>query len=57
MIQLQWNHLVHHLNLFPPSLQEVPADFSISKKIDGVLQEANFNEKRARSMDIDDFMV
>uniref|UniRef100_A0A3Q2CY46 rRNA adenine N(6)-methyltransferase n=1 Tax=Cyprinodon variegatus TaxID=28743 RepID=A0A3Q2CY46_CYPVA len=35
---------------------EVPADFSISKKIDGVLQEANFNEKRARSMDIDDFM-
>ncbi|TNM89457.1 hypothetical protein fugu_003691 [Takifugu bimaculatus] len=36
---------------------EVPADFSISKKIEGVLQEASFSEKRARSMDIDDFMV
>uniref|UniRef100_A0A8D3CQQ8 rRNA adenine N(6)-methyltransferase n=1 Tax=Scophthalmus maximus TaxID=52904 RepID=A0A8D3CQQ8_SCOMX len=36
---------------------EVPADFSITKKIEGVLQEAEFSEKRARSMDIDDFMV
>lgn len=36
---------------------EVPADFSISKKIESVLQEADFCEKRARSMDIDDFMV
>uniref|UniRef100_A0A3Q3S7V8 rRNA adenine N(6)-methyltransferase n=1 Tax=Mastacembelus armatus TaxID=205130 RepID=A0A3Q3S7V8_9TELE len=36
---------------------EVPADFSISKKIESVLQEAEFSEKRARSMDIDDFMV
>ncbi|XP_025752720.1 dimethyladenosine transferase isoform X2 [Oreochromis niloticus] len=36
---------------------EVPADFSISKKIESVLQEADFSEKRARSMDIDDFMV
>uniref|UniRef100_A0A671UV85 rRNA adenine N(6)-methyltransferase n=1 Tax=Sparus aurata TaxID=8175 RepID=A0A671UV85_SPAAU len=36
---------------------EVPADFSISKKIESVLQEANFSEKRARIMDIDDFMV
>lgn len=35
----------------------VPADFTISKKIESVLQEANFSEKRARSMDIDDFMV
>ncbi|PWA19606.1 hypothetical protein CCH79_00006931 [Gambusia affinis] len=35
---------------------EVPDDFSISKKIESVLQEADFNEKRARSMDIDDFM-
>lgn len=40
-----------------PSWQEVPADFSISKKIESVLQEADFCEKRARSMDIDDFMV
>lgn len=36
---------------------EVPPDFSISKKVECVLQEANFCEKRARSMDIDDFMV
>ncbi|CAG07869.1 unnamed protein product [Tetraodon nigroviridis] len=35
----------------------IPADFSIAKKIEGVLQEASFCEKRARSMDIDDFMV
>uniref|UniRef100_A0AAQ5X6K7 rRNA adenine N(6)-methyltransferase n=1 Tax=Amphiprion ocellaris TaxID=80972 RepID=A0AAQ5X6K7_AMPOC len=35
----------------------IPADFSISKKIESVLQEAEFSEKRARSMDIDDFMV
>uniref|UniRef100_A0A8C8J3K9 rRNA adenine N(6)-methyltransferase n=1 Tax=Oncorhynchus tshawytscha TaxID=74940 RepID=A0A8C8J3K9_ONCTS len=36
---------------------EIPADFSITKKIESVLQEAEFSEKRARSMDIDDFMV
>ncbi|TSO77744.1 putative dimethyladenosine transferase [Bagarius yarrelli] len=32
-------------------------DFSISQKLDSVLQEAGFSDKRARSMDIDDFMV
>ena len=37
--------------------QEIPADFSITKKIESVLQVAEFSEKRARSMDIDDFMV
>ncbi|XP_060927481.1 probable dimethyladenosine transferase [Limanda limanda] len=36
---------------------EVPTDFSIAKKIESVLQEVDFCEKRARSMDIDDFMV
>ncbi|XP_075871212.1 dimethyladenosine transferase [Nelusetta ayraudi] len=36
---------------------EVPSDFSISKKIQSVLEEADFCEKRARTMDIDDFMV
>ncbi|XP_077418284.1 dimethyladenosine transferase [Vanacampus margaritifer] len=36
---------------------EVPADFSITKKIEGILQEVQFSDKRARSMDIDDFMV
>uniref|UniRef100_A0A7N6FEN6 rRNA adenine N(6)-methyltransferase n=1 Tax=Anabas testudineus TaxID=64144 RepID=A0A7N6FEN6_ANATE len=39
------------------SVHNIPADFSISKKIESVLQEADFSEKRARSMDIDDFMV
>ncbi|MCI4380658.1 hypothetical protein PGIGA_G00242510 [Pangasianodon gigas] len=36
---------------------EVPQDFSITQKLESVLQEAQFSEKRARSMDIDDFMV
>ncbi|KAJ8334635.1 hypothetical protein SKAU_G00402740 [Synaphobranchus kaupii] len=36
---------------------EIPQDFSIGKKIEGVLQETEFGQKRARSMDIDDFMV
>uniref|UniRef100_A0A8C8IZ56 rRNA adenine N(6)-methyltransferase n=1 Tax=Oncorhynchus tshawytscha TaxID=74940 RepID=A0A8C8IZ56_ONCTS len=40
-----------------PQMVEIPADFSITKKIESVLQEAEFSEKRARSMDIDDFMV
>uniref|UniRef100_A0A8B9RGH1 rRNA adenine N(6)-methyltransferase n=1 Tax=Astyanax mexicanus TaxID=7994 RepID=A0A8B9RGH1_ASTMX len=35
----------------------IPQDFSIAQKIEDVLREAEFNEKRARSMDIDDFMV
>ncbi|XP_051950261.1 probable dimethyladenosine transferase isoform X2 [Xyrauchen texanus] len=36
---------------------EVPQDFIIAQKIENVLQVSKFNEKRARSMDIDDFMV
>lgn len=36
---------------------EVQQDFSIAQKIDSILQESKFSEKRARSMDIDDFMV
>ncbi|KAK7136078.1 hypothetical protein R3I94_014663 [Phoxinus phoxinus] len=36
---------------------EVQQDFNIAQKIDSILQESKFNEKRARSMDIDDFMV
>ncbi|XP_056115538.1 probable dimethyladenosine transferase [Rhinichthys klamathensis goyatoka] len=36
---------------------EVQQDFNITQKIDSILQESKFNEKRARSMDIDDFMV
>ncbi|ROI46666.1 putative dimethyladenosine transferase [Anabarilius grahami] len=36
---------------------ELQQDFNIAQKIDGILQESKFNEKRARSMDLDDFMV
>uniref|UniRef100_A0A3B4CRF6 rRNA adenine N(6)-methyltransferase n=1 Tax=Pygocentrus nattereri TaxID=42514 RepID=A0A3B4CRF6_PYGNA len=36
---------------------EIPQDFSIAQKIETVLKESEFSEKRARSMDIDDFMV
>uniref|UniRef100_A0A8C3AUK1 rRNA adenine N(6)-methyltransferase n=1 Tax=Cyclopterus lumpus TaxID=8103 RepID=A0A8C3AUK1_CYCLU len=39
------------------SRTEVPADFSIINKIESVLKEVEFSEKRARTMDIDDFMV
>ncbi|MBN3300522.1 DIM1 transferase, partial [Amia calva] len=35
---------------------EIPQDFSIAEKIEQILQENAFNEKRARTMDIDDFM-
>lgn len=48
-------NMSHYICLFLE--QEIPADFSITKKIESVLQEAEFSEKRARSMDIDDFMV
>jgi hypothetical protein len=37
--------------------QEIPADFSITKKVESVLEEVEFSDKRARTMDIDDFMV
>ncbi|KAK1893114.1 putative dimethyladenosine transferase [Dissostichus eleginoides] len=36
---------------------EIPADFSITTKVESVLQGVEFSEKRARTMDIDDFMV
>ncbi|KTG03884.1 hypothetical protein cypCar_00007754 [Cyprinus carpio] len=36
---------------------EVQQDFSITQKIESILQESHFSNKRARSMDIDDFMV
>uniref|UniRef100_A0A672LB46 rRNA adenine N(6)-methyltransferase n=1 Tax=Sinocyclocheilus grahami TaxID=75366 RepID=A0A672LB46_SINGR len=38
-------------------LQVVQQDFNITQKIESILQESNFSDKRARSMDIDDFMV
>uniref|UniRef100_A0A672KLC9 rRNA adenine N(6)-methyltransferase n=1 Tax=Sinocyclocheilus grahami TaxID=75366 RepID=A0A672KLC9_SINGR len=38
-------------------LQEIQQDFNIAQKIESILQESKFSDKRARSMDIDDFMV
>ncbi|MBN3312390.1 DIM1 transferase, partial [Atractosteus spatula] len=35
---------------------EIPQDLRIETKIEQILQETGFSEKRARSMDIDDFM-
>ncbi|XP_048457229.1 probable dimethyladenosine transferase isoform X2 [Rhincodon typus] len=35
---------------------QLPENFSITEKIQKILEETNFNEKRARTMDIDDFM-
>nr|XP_014354202.1 PREDICTED: probable dimethyladenosine transferase [Latimeria chalumnae] len=34
----------------------IPDNFSIAEKIEKILEEGGFSEKRARSMDIDDFM-
>merc|ERR1719325_158316 len=36
--------------------KEVPEDFSIREEVDKVLDSIQFREKRARTMDIDDFM-
>ena len=36
--------------------KEVPEDFSIREEVDKVLDSIQFREKRARVMDIDDFM-
>jgi len=36
--------------------EEVPQDFNIKALVDEVLQSSGFKEKRARTMDIDDFM-
>ncbi|XP_077571260.1 dimethyladenosine transferase-like [Stigmatopora nigra] len=36
---------------------QIGTDFSIAQKIESILQGAKFSEKRARTMDIDDFMV
>jgi len=36
--------------------QSVPEEFNVKHKVDEVLQSVDFKEKRARTMDIDDFM-
>ncbi|XP_069780587.1 dimethyladenosine transferase isoform X2 [Narcine bancroftii] len=35
---------------------EVPENFSIAEKINRILKDTGYNEKRARAMDIDDFL-
>jgi hypothetical protein len=36
--------------------QEMPKDFDMKGKIEEILKASGFSEKRARTMDIDDFM-
>ncbi|KAF4522196.1 hypothetical protein B566_EDAN007346 [Ephemera danica] len=35
---------------------QIPEDFDMKHKVDEILQQENFADKRARTMDIDDFM-
>lgn len=37
-------------------LQDMSPDFEIKQLVESVLQEAGASEKRARTMDLDDFM-
>jgi len=43
-------------NVFLAAVQEVPADFSMKTFISELLETNGFNTKRARTMDIDDFL-
>lgn len=36
--------------------KEIPEDFNIKDKVENILTEAEADQKRARTMDIDDFM-
>lgn len=38
-------------------LQEIPVDFNIKDKIENILQDVQADQKRARTMDIDDFIL
>ncbi|KAM4639162.1 dimethyladenosine transferase isoform 2-T2 [Amazona ochrocephala] len=40
----------------PVNFQEIPENFKIAEKIQAVLENTGYSEKRARSMDIDDFI-
>ncbi|NXW72008.1 DIM1 transferase, partial [Hirundo rustica] len=42
--------------VFQKSLEEIPENFKIAEKIQTVLKDTGYSEKRARSMDIDDFI-
>lgn len=37
-------------------LQDIPADFDIKDKVEQILLKLDADKKRARTMDIDDFM-
>lgn len=37
-------------------LQEISPDFDIKQLVESILQEAEASDKRARTMDLDDFM-
>jgi len=52
LLVMEKNYKVHKAVLN----EEVPADFKIKDLIDTVLNDSGFREKRARTMDIDDFM-
>ena len=41
---------------FPFFIQMVDADFDIKAKISNILKDNEFDKKRARTMDIDDFL-
>lgn len=38
-------------------LQEIPEDFNMKDKVEGILTSIDAGNKRARVMDLDDFMV
>ncbi|NWW70999.1 DIM1 transferase, partial [Climacteris rufus] len=44
------------LKFFQKSYKEIPENFKIAEKIQTVLKDTGYSEKRARSMDIDDFI-
>jgi len=52
LLVMEKNYKVHKAVLN----EEVPIDFKIKDLIDSVLNDSGFREKRARTMDIDDFM-
>lgn len=49
-----WGRICSFNNYF--YFQDVPADLDIKAKVEGILSGAEADQKRARVMDIDDFM-
>jgi hypothetical protein len=44
------------INQFYFFFQDIPVDFDIKTKVEGILESLDADKLRARSMDIDDFM-